>query len=136
MTEEFLKELGIPEAAAEKILAQSQTELAGIQLDYAVRGAVEAQKPKNLDVALSLLDREGLAFQDGAVDGLEERVEALRAEHAYLFSQDGGVPRIVASASGGKTGISAEQFARMGYQDRVRLYRQNPELYKALTGNE
>lgn len=137
MTEEFLHELGIAEDAAGKILELHQKEIGNMQLDNVVRSAVQAQSPKNLDVALSLLNKEGLVLADGAVDGLAERLEALKTEHAYLFEQKKSLPRIVASASGGKAGgISAAQFARMGYQDRVQLYRQHPELYKALTGNE
>lgn len=137
MTEEFLKEFGIPEEGIEKILAANQAELEALKLQYAIRSAVEAEKPKNLELALSLLDTEGLVFQDGKVIGLEERLAELKKAHPYLFAQEADMPRIVAPANSGKAGgINAAQFAQMGYRDRVQLYRQDPELYKALTGDE
>lgn len=135
MTEEFLQELGIAPETAEKILAESQKETQGIQLEHAVRDAVKQKNPKNLEVALSLLNREGLTLQADGVDGLAERIAALEKEHSYLFGAE--QPRIVSAASGGApTGISSAQFAKMGYQERVRLYQKDPELYRALTGND
>lgn len=133
MTEEFLINLGIPAETAEQVLSANQEEISNMQLDYALRDAVAAENPKNLDVALSLLNKEGLTLKDGEVAGLSERLTALKDAHGYLFTAENH-PRIVASANGSKqNSISAEQFARMGYQERVRLYRQNPELYKALS---
>ena len=133
MTAEFLEELGISPEIAEKIIAASVQETENIRLEHAVREALKQKNPKNLEVALSLLDQSGLSLGADGVEGLSQRVESLMKEHAYLFAAE--KPRIAATASGSTpAGISAAQFSKMGYRERVKLYHTDPELYQALTG--
>lgn len=59
----------------------------------------------------------------------QEQIEELKAELARMRT----LPHLVDSTPGGETAADRQQFAAMGYSQRVQLRRENPALYAALT---
>jgi hypothetical protein len=106
------------------------------QLNNAIKLAV-AKDAKDANDILHFINKEGLeVLEDGTVKGLEDAVKKLRESKSYLFAEE------TPSLKGRKpnddptpppTGVTKEQFAQMGYSDRVKLYNENPDLYKTLS---
>ena len=63
-----------------------------------------------------------------------EKIMADLAEiEEYLHTRP-EIKKVVTSIGGASSqSVTAEQFSKMGYQERVKLFTENPELYKELT---
>ncbi len=133
MNMEFLTELGICDEAADAVLSKHCEEVNGLQLDFAVERELSKRGVKSMDAALKLLDKTGLNYSDGKVEGLTERIDDFSKNNDFLFS-DGDKPYFTRQASQ-PTGISKEDFDKMGYEKRLKLFNESPELYKRLTKN-
>ena len=70
--------------------------------------------------------------QDEELSGgnIAEKIGLLKHEHPVLFERE-NTPRIVSAAA---PDAAAERagFEKMGYMERLRLFCDNPELYKRL----
>ena len=108
-----------------------------IQFDYALDGALTNAKSKNNKAIKALLDMNSIKYQEGKLEGLQEQIEALQIDASYLFdlnntpSNTGGIGNF---GRGGKVSITKEDFNKMSYNDRVKLYNENPEMYTELSG--
>lgn len=85
---------------------------------------------KNTKAVRALLDTEELALENGVISGLEKQLEKLKAECDYLFAGSGKKPKFTSgnSAYGSEIDIS-----KLSYRERLKLYRESPELYGRLT---
>jgi hypothetical protein len=106
------------------------------QLNNAVKLAV-AKDAKDADDILHFINKDSLSLnEDGTVKGLDDALKGLRESKSYLF-----VEKEEPSLKGRKpndsketpSGLTKEQFNQMGYQDRAKLYQEQPELYKQLS---
>ena len=111
MERKFLKDLGIPEEAVEKIMAENGRDIAACkervsgeleaarelarraqsrELDAAAAVELARAGAKNTRAVKALLDLQGLAVEeDGSVPGLREQVDALKEdpETRFLFRE-------------------------------------------------
>lgn len=111
-----------------------QTKLEKQAFDFALESALRDAKAKNPKAVKALLDSESIKLVDGKLVGLDEQLKSLKESDDYLFVPDGLKGKTPpGGAPGGKPTITKEQFAQMGYKERVNLYNDNPELYKQLT---
>ena len=86
-------------------------------------------------------DAEVELSDDGKLSGMDEAVKTLKAAHPNNFKAEGGTGRFeghrLPGASGaGETGITQEQFNKMGFQERNNLYNENREAYETLAGRK
>ena len=133
MNPEFLSELGIEGENAEAIIAKVNDEISQIRLTHSIENELKQRGAKNINAAMKLFDQEGLKFSDGKVEGLSERMAEFEKENDFLFSAD--IPKTVFTApveSGTGDSISREDFAKMGYSKRLKLFNEQPEVYKRL----
>ncbi len=116
----------------EKISAKQREE--EIRLQSALDQALTAEKARNLVAVKALLDMEGIKLEEGKLSGLAEQLDVLKQENAYLFDvQEEQQPFI--RPGGNKTVFSQEDFEKMGYMERLRLKKEQPELYRKFTQN-
>lgn len=108
MTKEEMLEMGVPEAAAERIAAVMGEELRAARrarLEAAAEIALLEAGARNRKAARALLDLEGAEMTEGGeVKGLKEQIEALKSaeDSAFLFSgRETAVFRGVAPAQSG-----------------------------------
>ena len=67
------------------------------------------------------------------VEGLEDQINSIKESHDYLFDNDKPLPTFSGDIKQpGNTQITKEVFNKMGYQDRLKLYNENKELYDKL----
>jgi hypothetical protein len=80
-----------------------------------------------------------IAFDDqGEIKGADDIVAALKTQCPVQFEGGGGrkyEERKLPTPDEGRNAVSRETFSKMGYQDRLKLYKENPETYAELTKN-
>lgn len=80
-----------------------------------------------------------IAFDDqGEIKGADDIVAALKTQCPVQFEGGGGrkyEERKLPTPDEDRNAVSRETFSKMGYQDRLKLYKENPETYAELTKN-
>lgn len=124
----------------EQQVAQLQAELEQTKIDTAIKVGLLAAKavPDDVDYLTYRLKADGeLALDEqGNVKGWEDRLAGLMTRHPSHFEAE-KKKRIVENrlpeVRGGGEGITKEAFAKMGYQERLKVYQEDPEAYKQFT---
>ena len=126
--------------AYEGQVAQLQAELEQTKLDAAIK--VELLSSKALDVdylAFKLKEKGELALDEhGKIKGWDDKIAALKTQFPTQFEGTGAKRyeehKLPDQDTKGDS-ITKEAFAKMGYQDRLKLYNDSPETYAELTKN-
>lgn len=129
-------------------LEQLQKENAKIKLDNAIQLALRDAKGVDPDyLAFKLKEKYGeelVLDEAGKIKGWEDKLAGLKTQFPAQFEaggdgsgngnykpyDGGGLPK----GSDGKT-TTKEEFHKMGYNDRLKLKQENPELFRQLTNN-
>ena len=74
---------------------------------------------------------EGISLVDGELQGLDCQLEKLKRESGYLFEAGSGNPQFIRPAASYET-ISPEEFRKMTYMERLKLKREQPDLYQSM----
>lgn len=102
----------------------------------ALEKALSKYKAKDTSILTKMLDMEKVKYDDNfeIVEGLEEQINTLKESHDYLFDNDKPLPKFTGNIKQpvNNNTITKEVFKKMGYQDRVKLYNENKELYSQL----
>jgi hypothetical protein len=127
-------------AEYEAKMAQIQAELEQTKLDAAIK--VELLSSKALDVdylTFKLKEKGELALdENGKIKGWEDKVAALKTQFPTQF-ETSGKKNVLENKlpDEGEKGdvITKEAFAKMGYQDRLKVFKESPEVYAEMTKN-
>lgn len=126
--------------AYEGQVAQLQAELEQTKLDAAIK--VELLSSKALDVdylTFKLKEKGELALdENGKIKGWDDKIAALKTQFPTQFetsSKKNILENKLPDDQNQNGGITKEAFAKMGYQDRLKLFNENPEAYAEMTKN-
>lgn len=111
--------------------ADYESKVRNLTLDAAIEKALSVAKAKHTDLLSSKIERDKLVINDdNTITGLDEQLNSLKENYKDLFevTVSGTTPTNTESSSG----ITKEQFNKMGYKERVELYNSNKELYTQL----
>ena len=121
-------------------VATLQAELEQTKLDAAIK--VELLSSKALDVdylTFKLKEKGELALdENGKIKGWDDKVAALKTQFPTQFEAAGKkniLENKLQGEDGNNNSVSKEAFAKMGYQDRLKIYNESPEVYAELTKN-
>ena len=101
----------------------------------ALKNGFKAKDPELIKPKLKLDQIEYEADGEGfkVSKGLEEQINSIKENYDYLFDNDNPLPTFTGNIKQPeKTQITKEVFNKMGYQDRLKLYNENKELYDQL----
>lgn len=137
--EELTAKIEELQKAAKEREATYQKELKDLKLTNAVEVALMNAKAKNTKAVRALLSLDDAEMEDdGTVKGLDKQLKALIESEPYLFDTETATVKGLKpgeTKSGGNTQtVTAEQFARMTYSERAKLYAENKDLYDELVG--
>lgn len=133
---EYEQKLAEAEARAEKAERDS-----AIKVQLLSNGAV----PEDVDYLMYRIengDCEVKLSDDGKLSGMDDALKALKSAHPNNFKAEGGTGRFEGNrlpggnGSAGASGITQEQFDKMGYHERNKLFNENREAYEALVGRK
>lgn len=91
-------------AKAEQAEMDKKKELDGLRFEFAISSALTAKKARNVKAVKALLDVGGLVLNGDKIVGLDEQLENIKKEDAFLFDdeEDGGKPNFAKGGTGGK----------------------------------
>ena len=89
---------------------------------------------KNTKAVSALIDLEQVNGEAGMdFDKLGEQLTALKQSEPYLFAGNEVKGNEPTTTNLGAVGVTKQDFAKMGYKERVALYNSNRELYETLS---
>ena len=119
-------------------VAQLQKENAQIKLESAIKIELLANKALDVDYLTFKLKEKGELELDeqGKIKGWDDKIAGLKTQFPTQFESAGGKKydeHKLPDKQDGSDAITKEAFQKMGYQDRVKLYNENPAAYAELT---
>jgi hypothetical protein len=128
-------------ADAEQKIARLQKERDEARLDAAMDRALmkAGAKASDFDYLKFQWRKKGeISLDDnGEVKGVEDAVAAMKTQFPGQFATAKGVKveeNPLPSGNNNNSGVTQEQFDRMGYQSRLKLKQEQPEVYAQMTG--
>ncbi len=115
-----------------------KAEFSKLKIDNAIDLAITKSKGKNPKAIKALLDMEGIVLdKDGKITGLDKQLEKLTKgdDSSFLFGEKSETLKGASPSNQGgniNTGITKEQFDKMGYKERVNLFNTNKALHDTL----
>lgn len=121
-----------------KQIKDKETEMANIRKQNAIKFEALKYNPNDVADILPHLKNDTITIaEDGTISGLKEQLDALKENKPYLFKQIEPQGTGGSMGNGGKGGgsksITKEEFNKMSYSEKIKLYNENQELYKELT---
>ena len=119
-------------------IEQLQAENARIKLDAAIKVELLSNKALDVDYLTFKLKEKGELELDeqGKIKGWDDKIAALKTQFPTQFESAGGKKydehRLPDKQDGGDA-ITKEAFQKMGYQDRLKVFNENPAAYAELT---
>ena len=108
-------------------------ELAGVKYDTAADkylSKFEFSSELARDAAKRMFkEKEFVLSEDGDFEGADAFMEELKASQPTAFLKKKADPQIITGAGGG-SGITKEEFDKMGYNDKLKFFRESPEDFK------
>ena len=76
--------------------------------------------------------------EDGQIKGLDDKLKGLKTQFPSQFESSASkkIDEKKLDKPDDNRGISKEEFSKMGYQERLKLYNENPDQYNELMGNK
>lgn len=121
------------EAKQAELIATYESQAEAERLRLTLDQALQAAGARNLIAVKALLDMESISLQDGRLNGFEEQLWELKKENSYLFEADKNVVQFMRPAKEDKVDLTHEDFKKLGYMERLKLKKEQPDLYLAMT---
>lgn len=132
ITEEQFKELEkLENEAFEKGKKESEEAYKKAETDRLLDEALASSGAKNKKAVKALLELDKISLKNGVLEGLSEQMVELKKNCEYLFESDIKKPQFTAQSKGTKE-LTKKGFENMGYKKRLKLFLENPMLYKQL----
>ena len=123
---------------ANKKLAELQEENARIKTDYALDRALMEAKVQDVDyMKFKLKEKHPEGFkldENGKVESINTVLDDLKVQFPNQFSKTEKKieEKKLEKTDDTKTGITSEQFSKMNYHEKAKLFKENPEQYAEL----
>lgn len=128
--------------AYETQISELQEQLKQTQIESAVKVALLGAKATDIEYMTFKLKEKGeleLA-EDGSIKGIDDKLSALKTQFPNQFETAGSKDNRIYDVNklpeqNDDGGVTKEAFDKMGYQERLKLYNENPEAYEELSKN-
>lgn len=128
----------------ETTVAELQKALAETKIKGALKVALLSAKALDIDYLTYKINEklrgEGKTLEldeNENIKGWDDLLAGLKTQHPTMFeSAMGGKidPNLLPGRNNGNTGVTQEDFNKMGYQSRLKLKQEQPEVYAQMTG--
>ena len=126
---------------ANKKFAELQEENARIKTDYALDRALMEAKVQDVDyMKFKLKEKHPEGFkldENGKVESINTVLDDLKVQFPNQFSKTEKKieEKKLEKTDNTNTGITSEQFSKMNYHEKAKLFKENPEQYAELNKN-
>lgn len=122
---------------------QLQAELEETKLENAIQLALRDAKAVDPDyLAFKLREKysadELTLDENGKVKGMDDKLAGLKTQFPAQFEGSGSkkvIENKLPDEQGGGDSVTKDDFAKMSYQERLKLFNENPDTYAELTKN-
>jgi len=118
-----------------------QKELEQTKVDAALKVALLEAKVVDVDYLTFKIKEKGeiKLTDDGKIKGIDDTITSMKTQFPSQFSSETKKKIDENKLPGGNEnennhGVTKEQFDKMGYQDRLNLFKENPDAYNEFTG--
>ena len=126
---------------ANKKIAEMQSENAKIKADYALERALMEAKVQDVDyMKFKIKEKHPDGFkldENGKIESINTVIDDLKVQFPNQFTKTEKKieEKKLEKSDDNKGGISSEQFTKMNYHERAKLFKENPEQYAELNKN-
>ena len=123
---------------ANKKIAEMQSENAKIKTDYALERALIEAKVQDVDyMKFKIKEKHPDGFkldENGKIESINTVIDDLKVQFPNQFSkvEKKIEEKKLEKSDDNNGGISSEQFSKMNYHERAKLFKENPEQYAEL----
>lgn len=121
-------------------IQQMTTELQQTKLDAALKVALLEAKVTDVDYLTFKIKEKGEVKlgDDGKIKGIDDTIAALKTQYPQHFASESKKKIDENKLPSGDDGekISQDAFNKMTYQERLKVFNENPEVYNELSGNK
>lgn len=99
-------------------------------------------KPDDIDYLMFKMEHDGdwkpELSDDGQIKGLDDKLKGLKTQYPAQFETTSNkiIDEKKLDKQNEKDDVTADEFRKMGYQQKNQLFNENPELYRKLSGKE
>lgn len=119
---------------------KAQKEREELEYNYNLKETLKEYQPHDVNDLLLYIDKDAVVYKDGKFVNLEQIVDEIKENKPYLFKEEKESetkPKFSGpSGNTRSTEISVEEFNNMSYFDRVKLKREDENLYNELMKGE
>lgn len=125
-------------------IAEQEAELSKVKVESAVKIALlgAGAKANDIDYLIFKLssdaDWKAELDDNGNVKGIDDKIKGMKTQFPSQF-EAGSQKKIEERRlpdDNNETKVTKEEFAKMGYQQKLKLFNENPELYNSLSGDK
>ena len=122
-------------------IQQMETELQQTKIDSALKVALLEADVTDVDYLTFRIKEKGEVKlgDDGKIKGIDDTIAGLKIKYPQHFASKSKKKieehKLPDGDPGKNHGVTKEQFDKMGYQDRLKFYTENPEAYEEFTGS-
>ena len=126
---------------ANKKIAEMQVENAKIKTDYALERALMEAKVQDVDyMKFKIKEKHPDGFkldENGKIESINTVIDDLKVQFPNQFAKTEKKieEKKLEKSDNDNGGISSEQFSKMNYHERAKLFKENPEQYAELNKN-
>lgn len=126
---------------ANKKIAEMQSENAKIKTDYALERALIEAKVQDVDyMKFKIKEKHPDGFkldENGKIESINTVIDDLKVQFPNQFAKTEKKieEKKLEKSDNDNGGISSEQFSKMNYHERAKLFKENPEQYAELNKN-
>ncbi|ACR45914.1 head scaffolding protein [Streptococcus phage CHPC1198] len=137
-SEELKQQLTDLQAKFDTYKSEYEANLAKVTKSNAIRLALKDVNAHNSDDLAKFINFDEIELDEAGKPKLDKVVEELKTTSPYLFKQEeqASQPKIFAGGNptASQSGLTKEDFRRMGINERQALFDKDPELYQKLKG--
>ena len=137
-SEELKQQLTDLQAKFDTYKSEYEAKLAKVTQSNAIRLALKDVNAHNSDDLANFIKFDEIELDEAGKPKLDKVVEELKTTSPYLFKQEeqASQPKIFAGGNptASQSGLTKEDFRRMGINERQALFDKDPELYQKLKG--
>lgn len=123
----------------EQKIQQMTAELQQTKMDAALKVALLKAQVTDVDYLTFKIKEKGEVKlgDDGKIKGIDDTIAALKTQYPQHFASETKkkIDENKLPFGDAESKISQEAFNKMSYQDRLKVFNENPELYNELSGN-
>lgn len=111
-----------------------ETQIADMKFMASLESAINAAGGRNAKAIMAMLDMDKLKKSKDQSTDIQAALEVVKTSDSYLFGANEPINNPVGPTGTSFTGLTKEQFQKMGYKERLELKQRDPAKYKEMKG--